>query len=73
MQINFHSLLRLYLPRVPIFLAMTVSIEDVESTLASLRASANESKADSVECPHLKPDWLLSMRLFCVRKAVIVL
>ncbi len=46
----------------------------VESTfykvLASLRSSITESKAVSVECPLPKPDWLLSRRLFCVRKAV---
>ncbi len=45
------------------------SIEDLESALASLRASTTESKAVSVECPLLKPDWLLSRRLFCERKA----
>ncbi len=37
-----------------------ISIEDLESALASLRASTTESKAVSVECPLLKPDWLLS-------------
>ncbi len=31
-----------------------ISIEDLESTLASLRASTTESKAVSVECPRLK-------------------
>ncbi len=46
------------------------SIEDLESALASLRASTTESKTVSVECPLLKPDWLLSRRLFYVRKAV---
>ncbi len=46
-----------------------ISIEDLEAALASLRASTTESKAVSVECPLLKPDWLLSWRLFCVRKA----
>ncbi len=46
-----------------------ISTEDLESTLASLRASTAESKAISFECPLLKPDWLLSRRLFCVRKA----
>ncbi len=46
-----------------------ISNEDLESALASLRASTTESKAVSVECPLLKPDWLLSRRLFCVRKA----
>ncbi len=45
-----------------------ISIEDLESDLASFRASITESKAVSVECPRLKPDWLLSRRLFCVRK-----
>ncbi len=46
------------------------SNEDLEAVLASLRSSTTESKAVSVECPLLKPDWLLSRRLFCVRKAV---
>ncbi len=46
-----------------------ISNEDLEAALASLRASTTESKAVSVECPLLKPDWLLSRRLFCVRKA----
>ncbi len=46
-----------------------ISIEDLESALASLRASTTENKAVSVECPLQKPDWLLSRRLFCVRKA----
>ncbi len=46
-----------------------ISIEDFESALASFRASATESKAVLVELPLLKPDWLLSRRLFCVRKA----
>ncbi len=41
-----------------------ISIEDLESALASLRASTTESKAVSVECPFLKPDCLLSRRLF---------
>ncbi len=48
-----------------------ISIEDLESALASLRASTTESKAVSVECPLLKPDWLPSRRLFCMRKAEI--
>jgi len=39
--------------------------EDLE---ASLRASITESRAVSVECLLLKPDGLLSKRLFCVRK-----
>ncbi len=42
---------------------------DLEAALASLRASTIESKAVSVECPLLKPDWFLSRRLFCVREA----
>ncbi len=46
-----------------------ISNEDLEAALTSLRASTTESKAVSVECPLLKPDWLLSRRLFCVRKA----
>jgi len=33
-----------------------------------LRVSITESRAVPVECPLLKPDWLLSRRLFCVRK-----
>ncbi len=47
-----------------------ISNEDLEAVLASLRSSTTESKAVSVECPLLNPDWLLSRRLFCVRKAV---
>ncbi len=47
-----------------------MSIEDLEATLASLRASTTESKTVSVECSLLKPDWLLSRMLFYVRKAV---
>ncbi len=46
-----------------------ISNEDLEAVLASLMSSTTESKAVSVECPLLKPDWLLSRRLFCVRKA----
>ncbi len=41
-----------------------------EAVLASLRFLTTESKAVSEEYPLLKPDWLLSRRLFCVRKAV---
>ncbi len=47
-----------------------ISNEDLEAVLASLRSSTTESKVVSVEFPLLKPDWLLSRRLFCVRKAV---
>ncbi len=47
-----------------------ISNADLEAVLASLRSSTTESKAVSVECPLLKPDWLLSRRLFCVRKEV---
>ncbi len=47
-----------------------ISNEDLEAVLASLRSSTTESKAVSVECPLLKPDWLLSRRLFFVRKAL---
>ncbi len=47
-----------------------ISNEDLEAVLASLRSPKTESKAVSVECPLLKPDWLLSRRLFCVRNAV---
>ncbi len=43
-----------------------ISNEDLEATLASLRASITKSKAVSVEWPLLKPEWLLSRRLFCV-------
>ncbi len=46
-----------------------ISNEHLEAALARLRASTTESKAVSVECPFLNPDWLLSRRLFCVRKA----
>ncbi len=46
-----------------------ISNEDLEAAFASLRSSTTESKAVSVECPLLKPDWLLSRRLFSVRKA----
>ncbi len=42
-----------------------ISNEDLEATLACLRASTTETKAVSVECPLLKPEWLLSRRLFC--------
>ncbi len=41
-----------------------MSTEDLEAALASLRASVTESSAVSVEWPLLKPDWLLSRRLF---------
>ncbi len=37
-----------------------ISIEDLESAFVSLRASTTENKAVSVECPLLKPDWLLN-------------
>ncbi len=47
-----------------------ISNEDLEAALSSLRISTTERKAVSVEWPLLKPDWLLSRRLFCVRKAV---
>ncbi len=40
---------------------------DLEAALASLKASVTESRAVSVEWPLLKPDWLLSRRLFCAR------
>ncbi len=46
-----------------------ISNADLEAALASLRASTTESKAVSIEYPLLKPDWLLSSRLFCVKKA----
>ncbi len=45
------------------------NIEDLESALASLRASTTKSKAVLVECLLLKPDGLFLRRLFCVRKA----
>ncbi len=45
-----------------------ISIEDSESALASLRASTSGSKAVLVECPLLKPDWLLSRRLILFEK-----
>ncbi len=44
-----------------------MSTEDLEAALASLRASVTENRAVSVEWPLLKPDWLLSRRLFCAR------
>ncbi len=47
-----------------------ISNEDLEAILASLRSSTTESKAVLVQCPLLKPYWLLSRRLFCVRNAV---
>ncbi len=46
-----------------------ITKEDLEASLASLKASKTENKAVSVERPLLKIDWLLSRRLFCVRKA----
>ncbi len=46
-----------------------ISIEDLESAFASLRASTTDSKAVLAECPLMKPDWLPSRRLFCARKA----
>ncbi len=46
-----------------------ISNADLEAALASLRASTTESKAVAIEYPLLKPDWLLSSRLFCVKKA----
>ncbi len=55
---------------VLIYAEHCISNEDLEAVLASLRSSTTESKSVSVECPLLKPDWLLSRRLFCVRKAV---
>ncbi len=48
-----------------------MSTEDLEAALASLRASVTESRAVSVEWPLLKPDWLLSRRLFCARNSEI--
>ncbi len=45
-----------------------ISIEDLDSAHASLMGSTDGSKAVLVECPLLKPDWLQSRRLFCVRK-----
>ncbi len=52
-----------------ILICPTVSNEDLEAVIASLRASTTKSKAILVACPLLKSDWLLSRRLFCVRKA----
>ncbi len=37
----------------------SISNEDLEAALASLRVSTTESKAVSVECPLLKPDVVL--------------
>ncbi len=42
--------------------------DDLVSAFAIRRASVTESSAVSVECPHLKPDWLASSRLFFERK-----
>ncbi len=47
-----------------------ISNEDLDASLASLRASTTESKVVSFECSLMKQYWLLSRRLFCVRKAV---
>jgi len=44
-----------------------MSTKDLEAALSSL-ASITESRAVSVKWRLLKPDWLLSRRLFCVRK-----
>ncbi len=44
-----------------------MSTEDLEPALACLRASVTESRAVSVEGSLLKPDCLLSRRLFCTR------
>ncbi len=44
-----------------------IRTEDFEAALASLRASVTENSAVSVEWPHLKPDCLLSRRLFYAR------
>ncbi len=49
-----------------------ISNEDSEAVLASLRSSTTESKAVSVECPLLKPDWILSRRLFCEKGSDLV-
>ncbi len=46
-----------------------ISIEDLEAALASVGASKTESRAVSVECTLLKPDWFLSRKLFCMRNA----
>ncbi len=43
------------------------STEDLEAALASLGDSVTESRVVSVEWPLLKPDFLLSRRLFCAR------
>ncbi len=37
-------------------------IDDLESAFAIRKASVIESSAVSVECPRLKPDWLVSRR-----------
>ncbi len=44
-----------------------ISNEDLEAVLASLQQLRARQ---FVACPLLKPDWLLSRRLFCVRKVV---
>ncbi len=43
------------------------STKDLEAALASLRASVTESRVVSVKWLLLKPDCLLSRRLFCAR------
>ena len=44
-----------------------MSTEDLEAALASHGASVTKNRAVSVKWPLLKPDWLLSRRLFCTR------
>ncbi len=44
-----------------------ISNEHLEAAFANLRASTTESKSFSVECPLLKPHWMRSKSLFCVR------
>ncbi len=44
-----------------------MTTEDLEAALASLGDSVTESRVVSVEWPLLKPDFLLSRRLFCAR------
>ncbi len=48
-----------------------ISNEHLEAAFANLRASTTESKSFSVECPLLKPHWMRSKSLFCVRNIYI--
>ncbi len=49
MQINFHSLFLLYLPRVPIFLAMTVYIQYIYSIYIYIYIYIYINKIDKIK------------------------